>query len=75
MYEFERSQRAEMGVPDFSDDVTGVQEEEETIAEASGFFQFGTEEAGMGEGTLHRATQDEDDVEPITGAGRIHISC
>ena len=75
MFEFERAQRAEMGVPDFAEDVAGVQEEAETAAEAAGFFQFGLEEAGMSEGTLHRAAQDEDDVEPIEGAGRIHISC
>ena len=75
MFEFERSQRAEMGVPDFADDITGVQEEAETAAEAAGFFQFGVEEVGMSEGTLHRAAQDEDDSEPIEGAGRIHISC
>jgi hypothetical protein len=75
MFEFERAQRAEMGVPDFAEDVAGVQNEAETAAEAAGFFQFGIEEAGMSEGALHRAAQDEDDMEPIEGAGRIHISC
>lgn len=75
MFEFERSQRAEMGVPDFDDNVTAPQEAVETAAEDQGFYQFGVEQVGMAEGALHRAAQDEDEDVGIMGAGRIHITC
>jgi len=75
MFEFERAQRADMGVPDFDDNVTAPQEVEESAAEEAGFYQFGIEQIGMAEGTLHRAAQDEDEETAIEGAGRIHIAC
>jgi hypothetical protein len=75
MFEFERAQRSEMGVPDFDDNVTAPQEAAETAAEEQGFYQFGVEQAGMAEGTLHRAAQDEDEEGGIEGSGRIHITC
>lgn len=75
MFEFERSQRAEMGVPDFDDNITAPQEAVETASEEQGFYQFGIEQVGMAEGALHRAAQDEDEDVGIEGAGRIHITC
>lgn len=69
MFEFERSQRAAMGVPEHSADVVEQQAGEESAAEAAGFYVFGEEETGMAEGTMHRATQDEDEEGGGGGSG------
>jgi hypothetical protein len=68
MYEFERSQRAAMGLPEFTEDITGVVE---TEAETD---EFGAITHGMEEGILHRAGEDEDETEGGV-AGRIYNIC
>lgn len=70
MYEFERAQRAAMGVPEFTDDITGA-----TDAAGADLTLFAATEPGMEEGALHRAAQDEDETMDLGNAGRIHFVC
>jgi hypothetical protein len=57
-FEFEREQRAAMGLPEFSGDVTGVAEA--AAEDRYGFYNFGAQEVGMDDTSNHRAAQDED---------------
>ena len=61
--EAERAQRAQMGLPEFSADVTGTGDEGEGGAQDPyGFYTFGAAEAvTMDAGEDHRAAQDEDE--------------
>ena len=70
MYEFERSQRAAMGLPEFTEDVTGAVD----AAAGGDFYDFAVVEPGMEEGVLHRAAQDEDENDDAE-AGRLHYVC
>ena len=70
MYEFERSQRAAMGLPEFTEDVTGAVD----AAAGGDFYDFAVVEPGMEEGELHRAAQDEDENDDAE-AGRLHYVC
>lgn len=70
MYEFERAQRAAMGLPEFTEDITGEIAETQELD----IFEGAPGEPGMEEGTLHRAVQDEDEEE-IQGAGRLYVVC
>ena len=70
MYEFERAQRAEMGVPEFTDDVTAGS----AVEEGGDLPDFGEVVPGMDEGLQHRAAQDEDE-ESYDTAGRLHMVC
>ena len=57
-FEFERSQRAAMGLPDFADHITGGQAK--TKREDFGFYQFGTETVKLSNDNDHRVAADED---------------
>ncbi len=57
-FEFERAQRAAMGLPDFADHITGGQAK--TKKEDFGFYQFGTETVKMSNDNDHRVAADED---------------
>lgn len=73
MFEFERAQRAAMGVPEFAEDITGAIE---APPEGAGdLFDFGAEEHGMEEGLQHRAEQDEDADGGGVQAGRMYNVC
>ena len=73
MFEFERAQRAAMGVPEFAEDITGAIE---APPEGAGdLFDFGAEEHGMEEGLQHRAEQDEDADGSGVQAGRMYNVC
>ena len=56
-FEFEREQRAAMGLPEFSADITGAGAAEE---DRYGMYNFGEQEVGMEDASNHRAAQDED---------------
>jgi len=57
-FEFERDQRAAMGVPEFAQDVRDAT----TVAENRfGFYEFGNEAVGMDDASNHRATEHEDE--------------
>jgi len=70
MYEFERAQRAAMGVPEFADDIIGPAAEADADAPL-----FAAAEPGMEEGELHRAAQDEDETTDMGPTGRLHNVC
>ena len=60
--EAERAQRAQMGLPEFSADVTGIAAEGGGAEDQYGFYTFGAAEAvTMDAGEDHRAAQDEDE--------------
>lgn len=71
MFEFERAQRAAMGLPEFTEDITGPM----AAAEGAGFRDIIPEIHGMEEGVLHRAEQDEDEQDAGDSAGRLHFAC
>lgn len=56
-FDFERDQRSAMGVPEFSNDITGAAADAE---DRFGFYEFGAQEIGMDDPSNHRAEQDED---------------
>jgi hypothetical protein len=73
MFEFERAQRAAMGVPEFAEDITGAID---APPEGAGdLYDFGEEEHGMEEGVQHRAEQDEDADGGGEQAGRMYNVC
>lgn len=57
-FEFERAQRAAMGLPDFGDHITGGQAK--TQKQDYGFYQFGTETVKLTNDNDHRVAADED---------------
>ncbi len=57
-FDFERSQRAAMGLPDFADHITGGQAK--VKKEDYGFYQFGSETVKMTNENEHRVAADED---------------
>ncbi len=57
-FEFERDQRAAMGLPEFSADVTGGAAGDQ---DRFGFYEFAAQEIGMDDTSNHRAAQDEDE--------------
>ena len=71
MFEFERAQRAAMGLPEFTEDITGPLP---ARAEGAEVVEFTAEVHGMEEGVLHRAVQDEDE-DAGEDAGRLHFVC
>lgn len=71
-FEFERAQRAAMGLPEFTEDVTGPMP---VADEGANFHEVVQEVHGMEEGVLHRAAQDEDQDDAGEDAGRLHFVC
>jgi hypothetical protein len=59
-FEFERGQRAAMGLPDFAGDITGPGGAEGGAENPYGFFQFG-EQTTQDRAYDHRARHDEDE--------------
>jgi len=70
MFEFERAQRAAMGLPEFTEEITGPM----AVADGANFREIVPEVHGMEEGVLHRAAQDEDE-DAGEDAGRLHFVC
>jgi hypothetical protein len=66
-YDFERAQRAAMGLPEFTEEITGPMALGEEAAAAEPV-------RGMEEGVLHRAAEDEDE-DAGEDAGRLHFVC
>lgn len=59
-YEFEREQRARMGLPEFDSIITGVAGGA-AAENPYGFMDFGPQEVGMEDTSNHRGRQDEDE--------------
>ena len=59
-FEFERAQRAEMGVPDFDGRITGVDEGGAAAENPFGFYMFAEAGPTMHDND-HRGRQDEDE--------------
>ena len=72
LLEIERTQQAQMGLPEFSADVVG--EAADAEGDPHGFYEFGVEESNMSDGTLHRAVQDEDEGDADGGSGDVRLN-
>jgi hypothetical protein len=64
-----------MGLPEFTEELTGLREgaEEDDAGDDIG-MAAGEEGGNMADGELHRAAQDEDDDGGVE-AGRLHFVC
>ena len=60
-YEFEREQRARMGLPEFDSVITGLEGGAAAGENPYGFMDFGPQTVGMEDTSNHRARQDEDE--------------
>jgi hypothetical protein len=60
-YEFEREQRARMGLPEFDSVITGLEGGAAAGENPYGFMDFGEQAVGMEDTSNHRARQDEDE--------------
>jgi hypothetical protein len=59
-FEFERAQRAAMGLPDFADHISGGPAAGAPQRSDYGFYEFGTEGVRMENSNDHRVGHDED---------------
>lgn len=59
-FEFERTQRAAMGLPDFADHIGGAAAPTQAQGGDYGFYEFGTEGVRMENSNDHRTGHDED---------------
>ena len=74
-FDFERSQREQMGLPDFAADIVGDQEQAGAPGEEFGFHNFGPAQGPTMDDNEHRAAEDEDDAGPVTLATGKTILC
>jgi hypothetical protein len=61
-YEFEREQRARMGLPEFDSYITGMEAGAAAGENPYGFMDLAPQVVGMNDTSNHRAGQDEDDM-------------